>query len=73
MKVYIIFFSTLNTYILQSMWSNFMKFLSHDLIQVKYKILWFDFEKIYLFIYFWQMQQTWQFRVVLGKKLALGL
>jgi len=49
---FIFFFLTLNTYILQSMWSKFMKFFSYDLIQVKYKILWLDSEKCsYLFIF----------------------
>ena len=49
-----------------------MKFLSHDLIQVKYKILSLDSEKKKLFICFWKMQQTWQFRVVLGQEIGPG-
>jgi len=36
---------TLNANILQSMWSNFMKFLPHDQRQVKYKILFLDSKK----------------------------
>jgi len=35
-------FSTLNVDIFQSVQSNLMKFLPHDLRQVKYKILWLD-------------------------------
>jgi len=53
------FFPTLNANIFQSIWSNFMKFLLHDLRQVKYKILWLYFKESIFFLGW--MQQNRQF------------
>jgi len=44
-----LFFLTLNANIFQSVQSNFMKFLPHDLKQIKYMIWWVFFLKIVLF------------------------
>jgi len=42
------YFLTLNANIFQSVWSNSMKFLPHDIRQIKYRILWLDSTKTFL-------------------------
>jgi len=46
-------FPTLNANIFQSVWSNFMKFLLHDFIQVKYKILSLILKKDLFLLFSW--------------------
>jgi len=66
---------TLNINIFQFVWSKFMKFLPHELKQVKYKILWLDFKKRIFFYFLGRMEQKWQkwqFRVFYDRENGLG-
>jgi len=44
-------FPTLNAHIFESVWSNFMKFLSHNLKQIKYKIIRLGFMKNVILVF----------------------
>jgi len=67
------FFLTLNAHIFQSLWSNFLKLLPHDLRQVKYKIMQFDSKKNILFGFLDEHNKNGSFECFLIEKWPLVL
>jgi len=65
------FFPTLNAHIFQCIWSNFNKFLPHDLKQVKYKILCLNSKKRICFLGW--AKQKWQFWMFFDRKISVVL
>jgi len=62
------FFPTSNANIFQSVRSNLVKFLSHDLRQVKYKIRGLDSQKIYFSFFLDERNKTSSFECFLTEK-----
>ena len=61
-------FSTLNAHISQSVRSNFMKFLPHDLKQVNYKILRLSSKKKFFFVFFDKRSRNGSFQCSFPEK-----
>jgi len=62
-----LFFPTLNAHIFKSILSNFMKFLPHDLGQVKFKILWLDSKNFFVFVFLGKCKKHGNFHCFLTR------